>query len=75
MIKNMINNISMQKRLDIFQQEHKKRHKVNLPAGGRRKTKGHLSKVGRRDSLASNVSKNERKIINQYYSEKQKIQL
>ena len=69
MIKNMINNISMQKRLDIFQQEHKKRHKGNLPAGNRRKTKGRLTKIGRRDSRASNISKNERNTMNEYYSE------
>ena len=69
MIKNMINNISMQKRLDIFQQEHKKRHKGNLPAGGRRKTKGRFSKIGRKDSRISNISKNERNVMNEYYSE------
>ena len=69
MVKNMVNNISMQKRLDIFQQEHKKRHKGNLPAGSRRKTKGRLSKIGRKDSRISNISKNERNTMSEYYSE------
>jgi hypothetical protein len=57
MTKNMLNNISMQKRLDIFQQEHKKRHKGVPGGGGRRKTKGRFSKVGKRDRRLSNISK------------------
>ena len=57
MTKNMLNNISMQKRLDIFQQEHKKRHKGVPGGGGRRKTKDRFSKVGKRDSRLSNISK------------------
>jgi hypothetical protein len=58
MIKNMINNIRTQKRLDIFRQEHKKRHK-GIPTGNprRRTTKGRLSKVGKRDSRLSSLSK------------------
>jgi hypothetical protein len=58
MIKNMINNIRTQKRLDIFKQEHKKRHK-GIPTGNprRRTTKGRLSKMGKRDSRLSSLSK------------------
>ena len=58
MIKNMINNIRTQKRLDIFRQEHKKRHK-GIPTGNprRRTTKGRLSKMGKRDSRLSSLSK------------------
>jgi hypothetical protein len=58
MIKNMINNIRTQKRLDIFKQEHKKRHK-GIPTGNprRRTTRGRLSKMGKRDSRLSSLSK------------------
>ena len=58
MIKNMINNIRTQKRLDIFKQEHKKRHK-GIPTGNRRRrtTRGRLSKMGKRDSRLSSLSK------------------
>ena len=57
MIKNMLNNLNTQKRLDIFMQEHKKRHKGIPTGGGRRKTKHRLSKVGKRDSRLSVLSK------------------
>ena len=37
MVKNILNNLRMQKRLDIFMQEHKKRHKGAQTGMGRRK--------------------------------------
>ena len=57
--KNVLNNLNAQKRLDIFKQEHKKRHKgKGIPTGaGRRKSKSRMSKVGKRDSRLSFFSK------------------
>ena len=71
MVKNILNNLRMQKRLDIFMQEHKKRHKGAQTGMGRRKTKGRLSKVGKRDSRLSNLSKmsSERSSYADSYSE------
>lgn len=70
MILNMLNNIRTQKRLYIFQQEHKKRHK-GAPGIGRRRTKGRLTQVKRRDSRLSNLSKmsSGRPSYNEYNSE------
>ena len=55
MTKNMINNIRTQKRLEIFQKEHKKRHK-GLSTGSNykygRKTRG-KTKIGRTSNLSS----------------------
>ena len=72
MTKNMINNIRTQKRLEIFQKEHKKRqlglgtvsHKIS------RKTKSRSPKVG--SSLVSNLSKYglDRFSLNNYNTEK-----
>ena len=58
MIKNMLNNIRENEKLDIFRKEHKKRHK-GIPTGmpRRRTTKGRLSKTGKRMSRLSNYSK------------------
>ena len=75
MTKNMINNISMQKRLDIFQQEHKKRHKGVPGGGGRRKTKGRFSRVGKKDGRLSNLSKMDRPSYNEYNSEEKNRRL
>ena len=71
MVKNILNNLRMQKRLDIFMQEHKKRHKGAQIGGGRRKTRGRLSKVVKRDSRLSNLSKmgSERSSYADSYSE------
>ena len=71
MVKNILNNLRMQKRLDIFMQEHKKRHKGAQTGAGRRKTRGRLSKVVKRDSRLSNVSKmgSERSSYADSYSE------
>jgi hypothetical protein len=70
LIKNMLNNIRTQKRLDIFMQEHKKRHK-GIPTGmNRRRTKGRLSKVGKRDSRISSIKMgSERSTMNESNSE------
>ena len=60
MAQNVFNNLNAQKRLDIFKQEYKKRHKGKggIPTGGnRRKSKPRLSKVGKRDSRLSVFSK------------------
>ena len=60
MTQNVFNNLNAQKRLDIFKQEYKKRHKGkgSIPTGGnRRKSKPRLSKVGKRDSRLSVFSK------------------
>ena len=58
MVKNMLNNIRTQKRLDIFMQEHKKRHKGAHTGLPRRKTRtSRVSKVGKRDSRVSVLSK------------------
>ena len=71
MAKNMINNIRTQKRLDIFQKEHKKRHrasKIGALKKGSRKTKGRLTKTS--GSRFSNISKiNDRSSSSNYYSE------
>ena len=58
MIKNMLNNIRENEKLDIFRKEHRKRHK-GIPIGGqrRRTTKGRLSKTGKRMSRLSSLSK------------------
>ena len=57
LVKNVLNNIRTQKKLDIFRQEHKKRHKDASAGVGRRRTKSRLSKVGKRDSRLSVTSK------------------
>ena len=58
MVKNMLNNIRTQKRLDIFMQEYKKRHKGAHTGIPRRKTRtSRVSKVGKRDSRLSVLSK------------------
>ena len=70
LIKNMLNNIRTQKRLDIFMQEHKKRHKGAVPGMGRKRTKGRLSKVGKRDSRISSIKMtSERSTMNESNSE------
>ena len=71
MVKNMLNSIRTQKRLDIFMQEHKKRHKGPPTGIGRRKTKSRLSRVGKRDSRLSSLSKmtSERTTVSESNSE------
>ena len=73
MTKNMINNIRTQKRLEIFQKEHKKRHRGlgNVSHKLSRKTKSRSPKVG--SSLISNLSKlgPDRFSLNNYKTEKQ----
>ena len=71
MVKNILNNLRMQKRLDIFMQEHKKRHKGAQTGMGRRKTKGRLSKLVKIESRLSNLSKmgSERSSYADSYSE------
>ena len=72
MTKNMINNIRTQKRLEIFQKEHKKRHRGlgNVSHKLSRKTKSRSPKVG--SSLISNLSKlgPDRFSLNNYKTEK-----
>jgi hypothetical protein len=72
MTKNMINNIRTQKRLEIFQKEHKKRHRGfgNVSHKLSRKTKSRSPKIG--SSLISNLSKlnPDRFSLNNYNSEK-----
>lgn len=71
MTKNMINNIRTQKRLDIFQKEHKKRHRASKIGTLRkvsRKTKGRSTKIN--GNRFSNISKiNDRISLNNYNSE------
>ena len=71
MVKNMLNSIRTQKRLDIFMQEHKKRHKGPPTGIGRRKTKSRLSRVGKRDSRLSSLSRmtSERTTVSESNSE------
>ena len=70
LIKNILNNIRTQKRLDIFMQEHKKRHKGAALGMGRKRTKGRLSKVGKRDSRLSSIKiTSERSTMNESNSE------
>ena len=72
MTKNMINNIRTQKRLEIFQKEHKKRHMGLGTVSHKisRKTKSRSPKVG--SSLVSNLSKYglDRFSLNNYNTEK-----
>ncbi len=67
----MLNSIRTQKRLDIFMQEHKKRHKGPPTGIGRRKTKSRLSRVGKRDSRLSSLSRmtSERTTVSESNSE------
>ena len=67
--KNVLNNIRTQKKLDIFRQEHKKRHKDISTGVGRRRTKHRLSKVGKRDNRLSVTSKSGAERMPESYSE------
>ena len=73
MTKNMINNITMQKRLEIFKKEHKKKHNELGIYSHKlsRKTKGRPTKIG--SGRISNISKlgQEKISLNNYNLEKQ----
>ncbi len=69
LVKNVLNNIRTQKKLDIFRQEHKKRHKDISTGVGRRRTKHRLSKVGKRDNRLSVTSKSGAERMPESYSE------
>ena len=73
MTKNIINNIRTQKRLEIFQKEHKKRHRVSGAVASQlyRRTKTRLTKIS--SGRISNMSKKNEKIsLNNFSTEDDK---